>query len=99
MTYTEIIEDEGFLDFLYLKSNIIPAGIGLIDNIYELLHKTREIINKKGRYRIALLTYSVDVFSYKTEINIEYFLKNYNDSDIEALAQCLWFIYKEGVTR
>jgi len=100
MTHKEIIEDEGFQQFTvdYIGDAYFNENL----SIYEILHKTREAINKDSELLITVhpkcievenIYYEGDSHSYKKE----WFYHKYNDSEIEALCQALYFIYKEGM--
>ena len=62
MTYTDIINDEGFRKDCYSKAYLhqmargddVISYLSLKTDIYKLLHKTREAINKSGLYEITI---------------------------------------------
>ena len=91
-TYKEIIEDEGFLKWCF--SILIDSDINLKD--YEILHKTREAINKEDDYLIDLKHYGVIRYAAINEdLDFEINFLKLKIPEIEALAQALYFIYKE----
>ena len=99
MTYTEIINDYGFIDHIRAILNI--DNIATL-NTYELLHKTREAINKDGAYWITFPRVNYirvekwDETKTYTECPDKIFkIFDHNGQEIEALAQALYFIYKE----
>ena len=93
MTYTEIINDKGFEDW-------VDAMTGDDDEMgffwYGILHKTREAINKEDDYLIDLKHYGVIRYAAINEdLDFDINFLKLKIPEIEALAQALYFIYKE----
>lgn len=70
-------------------------------NKYELLHKSREAINrdgnKCGKYEITIDGLNVCIWDALDCENIYYPYSEHNDSEIEALEQALIYIWKESI--
>jgi len=90
MKFAEIINDDGFRkDFL--KQNDFPDL-----TLYEILHKTREAINKDKLNNGWFIQLGENVYLHNTDTDFEENFSLGINSEIEALAQVLWFIYKES---
>ena len=109
MTFTDIIKDTGFrifvLDILKIDkmwSNKFKKERVCNTMTYEILHKTREAINKDTGIQkvIELINGSVIIKTYVNDFSdwekTNYHHINYNRQEIESLAAALFFIYKES---
>ncbi len=90
-TYKEITEDDGFKRFCHEDILKLEGGYFLLP-VYELLHKTREAINREKKISITINYANIVIHR---PYDMVYLFEDYNDSEEEALAQALWFIYKE----